>query len=150
MVVASSLSHDELARQAARELVVVTSRLRRRLRELRDREGPTPSQTSVLSRIEKGGPATASELATAERVRPQSMAATVSALVEAGLVRRQPDPDDGRRQLVTLTESARAWISTNRRARDEWLGEALGAALSAAELEKVVDAMALVERAILE
>lgn len=142
-------SHDELARQAARELVVVTSRLRRRLRELRAGEGPTPSQTSVLSRIEKGGPATASELAVAERVRPQSMAATVAALVEAGLVQRESDPDDGRRQLVTLTESARAWISTNRRARDEWLGEALGATLDAEELQRVVDAMALVERAVL-
>lgn len=145
----SSQSHDELARQAARELVVVTSRLRRRLRELRAGEGPTPSQTSVLSRIEKGGPATASELAAAERVRPQSMAATVAALVEAGLVQRESDPDDGRRQLVTLTESARAWISTNRRARDEWLGQALGATLDAEELERVVDAMALVERAVL-
>jgi DNA-binding MarR family transcriptional regulator len=134
---------------AARELVVVLSRLRRRLREMRDDDGLSPSQTSVLSRLEKDGPATASELAGAERVRPQSMAATVSVLIELGLVRRDPDPNDGRRQVLSVSADGRARVAHTRRVREEWLVAALRSTLSDDELRTVVEALALVDRATL-
>lgn len=44
----------------------------------------------VLSRLERDVPATASSLARAEGMRPQSMAATVLALTEARLVTARP------------------------------------------------------------
>ena len=106
--------------RAAHDLRVVFSRLRRRLREVDDTDELTPSQMSVLSRLGKEGAATASDLAAAERVRPQSMAATLAALDQCGLVVRRPDPDDGRRQLVSLSPAGTA----RRRppaAREEWL-----------------------------
>ncbi|MFD0520730.1 MarR family winged helix-turn-helix transcriptional regulator [Paractinoplanes durhamensis] len=78
------------ARRAASEVRTVYSRLRRRLREVADLGDLTPSQTSVLSRLSKDGPATASMLATLERIRPQSMAALVAALAERGLIDRTP------------------------------------------------------------
>ncbi|MGW5670248.1 MarR family winged helix-turn-helix transcriptional regulator [Micromonospora sp. NPDC003776] len=134
---------------AARDLVVVFSRLRRRLRGLRAEDGLSPSQTSVLKRLEESGPTTASELAAVERVRPQSMAATVAVLVDRGLVRRDPDPDDARRQRLALSDAGRAWISDTRRLRDEWLATALQKELNAAELDTVIRALALVERATL-
>ncbi|MFR9780456.1 MarR family winged helix-turn-helix transcriptional regulator [Micromonospora sp. MS34] len=140
---------SDLALIAARDLVVVLSRLRRRLRELRGEDGLSPSQTSVLKRLEESGPATASELAAAERVRPQSMAATVAVLVERGMVSRAPDPDDARRQRLALTDQARTWIRDNRRVRDEWLAAALQEELTTEELATVVRALALVERATL-
>ncbi len=68
------------AQQAASEVRAVFSRLRRRLRETYSDDGLTPSQTAVLIRLAKEGPATTSELATAERVRPQSMATTLAAM----------------------------------------------------------------------
>ncbi|GAA2575590.1 MarR family transcriptional regulator [Dactylosporangium fulvum] len=140
---------SDLALVAARDLTVAVSRLRRRLHELRGEDGLTPSQTSVLSRLEKDGPATASELAVAERVRPQSMTATVAVLVERGLVRREPDPDDGRRQCLALTDHAHAWITDTRRVRNEWLAATLQQELTTEELSTVVQAIALIERAML-
>ncbi|HEY6425254.1 MAG TPA: MarR family transcriptional regulator [Pseudonocardiaceae bacterium] len=50
----------------------------------------TPSQMSVLSRLEKQGAASTSDLAVAERVRPQSMASAVAALEERAPTRRWP------------------------------------------------------------
>ena len=67
------------ASRAAHDIRVTFSRLRRRLRDVAELDGLTPSQTSVLSRLAKDGDATASTLAAAERVRPQSMAATLTA-----------------------------------------------------------------------
>ena len=89
------ISHD--AARAARDLRVVLGRLVRRLREVYDTGALTPSQMSVLSRLEKQGPASASDLATAEGVRPQSVATIIAALDGHGLVHRTPDPHDGRR-----------------------------------------------------
>ena len=77
--------------RAARDLRVALSRLRRRLVDLADTRELTPSQLSVLSRLGKEGPASASDLAAAERIRPQSVAATLAVLEERGLVVRRQD-----------------------------------------------------------
>jgi DNA-binding MarR family transcriptional regulator len=130
----------------ARDVVVVFSRLRRRLREVADPQGLTPSQRSVLSRLEKDGPASASGLATAERVRPQSMAATLGVLEQQALIERRPDPEDGRRQLVTLTDAGRAHVEGTRQAKEEWLVHALREHCTEAERRTVADAMGLLDR----
>ena len=46
---------------------------------------------------------TSSELARRSFVRAQTMAETVAALVDGGLVRREPDPDHGRQILLYIT-----------------------------------------------
>ena len=112
---------SEASVRIAGELRVVVGRLRRRLREIADVGDLSPSQVSVLSRLEKDGGASASELAAKERVRPQSMAATLAVLDEQGLIRRDADPQDGRRQLVSLTDTGRQVLLANRRRRSEWL-----------------------------
>jgi DNA-binding MarR family transcriptional regulator len=137
--------HDSAVR-AARELVVVFSRLRRRLREVADPHGLTPSQTSVLSRLSKDGPASASALATAERVRPQSMAATLSVLERQALIERRPDPGDGRRQLIRLTATGVAHVEGSRQAREEWLVQALRERYTEDERLTIATAMTLLER----
>ena len=131
---------------AARELRVLVGRLRRRLREVDDVHELTASQLAVLGRLDRDGPASTSALAKAERVRPQSMAATVAVLEERGMIARRQDPDDGRRQLIELTPTADETVSGSRRARDEWLERALRERFSAEELATVVSALGLLER----
>ena len=137
---------SDSAARSARDLRVVFSRLRRRLREVAADEDLTPSQESALTLVGKHGAATASALASAEGVRPQSMAATLAALDQHGLIRRSPDPEDGRRQLVTLTEAGRARIEDNRQVREEWLARAFEDRYTAQERRTILDALALLER----
>jgi DNA-binding MarR family transcriptional regulator len=137
---------SESAARAARDLRVVFSRLRRRIREVAQDADLTPSQESALSLVGKHGAATASALAAAEGVRPQSMATTLAALEQHGLIRRAPDPDDGRRQLVTLSESGRARVEGNKQLREEWLARAFEDRFTEEERAAVLRALELMER----
>ncbi|MEV7728709.1 MarR family transcriptional regulator [Streptomyces sp. NPDC087917] len=137
---------SDSAAQAARELRVVFSRLRRRMRETYDPGDLTPSQTSVLSRLDKDGEASVSDLAAAERVRHQSVATTVGVLVERGLVSRRPDPTDGRRQLVFVTDVGHAFLEDRRRAGEGWLTRALEDRCTEEERRTVLEVTALLER----
>lgn len=137
---------SESALRAAQDVRTVFSRLRRRLKETYDNRDLTPTQTAVLSRLSKEGPASTSDLAAAERVRPQSMAATVGLLEERGLVRRRPDPGDGRRQLVSLTRAGERLVDDRRRAGNEWLTRALEDHASERERQVLIEAMAVLDR----
>jgi DNA-binding MarR family transcriptional regulator len=137
---------SESAALAARDLRVVFSRLRRQLRELDTADNLSPSQTSVLSRLVKQGPSSTSELAGAEGVRPQSMATTLAALDQHGLIQRRPDPDDGRRQVITLTPKGRNRGESARQLREEWLARALQERFTEQERRLIVEALSLLER----
>ena len=106
----------------ASELRVVLGRLIRRLRA----EHRFPLlQGAVLGRLVREGPRSIGDLAAAEKVRPQSMAQTVAELEEGGLVRRRPDPADGRRVLVEPSEEGLAALEEDRRNRVGWLVSAI-------------------------
>jgi DNA-binding MarR family transcriptional regulator len=127
----------------AHELRETFGRLVRRLRV----ESDFPmTQMAVLGRLERQGPASISELAAVERVRPQSMAQTVREVEAAGWVSRRPDPDDGRRQILELTAQGLARIHANRAAREDWLTQALDRELDATERDELRDALALLQR----
>ncbi len=136
----------ESAAAAARDLRVVVSRLRRQLRGLAIAGDLTPSQTAVLTRLWKEGASSASALAGAERVRPQSMATIVAALEQRGLIERSPDPEDGRRQAISLTKAGRQRAESDRQVREEWLARAIHERYSEAERRTILDALALLER----
>jgi DNA-binding MarR family transcriptional regulator len=131
--------------RAARDVVVAFGRLRRRLREVSDGQDLTPSQASVLSRLGKDGASSASALAVAEHVRPQSMAVILAALDQRALIQRDPDPEDGRRQLVTLTDAGRERAQGNRQAKEEWLVRALHDRCTEKQRRVVIEAMAVLE-----
>jgi DNA-binding MarR family transcriptional regulator len=136
----------ESAVAAARDLRVVFSRLRRRLRNVAIGADLTPSQTAVLTRLWKEGASSASGLAGAEQVRPQSMATIVAALEQRGLIERTPDPEDGRRQVVSLTEAGRERAESDRQVREEWLARAMQERYSERERRIILDALSLLER----
>ncbi len=106
----------------ASELRVVLGQLIRRLRA--EHRFPI-SHGAVLGRLDRDGAQSVSDLAVAERVRPQSMAQTVGDLESEGLVERNPDPADGRRALVSLTESGRETLAADRANREGWLVRAI-------------------------
>ncbi len=112
--------------EAAVELALALKRLRARLRaEARPAEGWTISQLSALSRLVREGPTTASCLARAEHVRPQSMAAIVATLRDADLVAASPDPADGRKILLRPTAAGRRLVKARTESREAWLATAI-------------------------
>jgi DNA-binding MarR family transcriptional regulator len=137
-------SHD--SEQIAAALRVSIGLLLRRLRQVQDAGDLTLPQTSALARLDRGGPATASALAKLEQISPQSMGATVAALQAHGLVVRQTDPEDGRRAVLSVTDSGREILRNRRDARTELLARALSKGFTDAELEQLKAAAPLLER----
>lgn len=127
----------------AAELRVVLGRLMRRLRA---EHRFSLSHGAVLGRLDREGPRSVSELAQAERIRPQSMAQTVLELERDGLVSRQPDPNDRRRAPVELTAEGLLALETERRRREGWLASAIAEGLSAREQAVLRDAVGLLDR----
>ncbi|WP_399894787.1 MarR family winged helix-turn-helix transcriptional regulator [Streptomyces sp. BBFR51] len=132
--------------QASREVRAVISRLRRRILKASEVEDITLGQASVLARLSGKGGVTASELAAAEGVRHQSMTATVASLASMGLLERRPDPDDGRRLLITLTQEGQRRVEEGRQARTEWLAGQLQDKCTEEERRAVITTMAVLER----
>ena len=124
----------------------VVGQLHRRLRQVDNAGILTPSQSAVLNRLHRDGPATQGELAAAEHVRQQSMAATLGVLDELGYLARTPDPADRRRVVISLSEAGSDTVRGILQHRDEWLAQALLDALSPAELGDVARALPLLQR----
>jgi DNA-binding MarR family transcriptional regulator len=74
------------------------------------------------------------------------MATIVAALEQRGLIERAPDPEDGRRQVVSLTAAGRRRAESDRQARQEWLARTLQERYSERERRVILDALNLLER----
>ena len=142
MVARTSAPTLDVARTAS-ELRVVLGQLVRRLRA---EHNFAISHATVLGRLDREGPRTTSALASAERVRPQSMAQTLTELGAAGLVGRRPDPLDGRQILIELTDLGRQALEDERRRRDGWLAQAIATELTGEERETLAKAVPLIRR----
>ena len=115
------------------------------------RQAPTPGELtlperSALSRLDRGGPATPAELARAEQITPQAMATTIGALEQRGLLERRNDPHDGRRIIMSVTETGREMLRRKRAARAQQLAGTLAGGFSAEELAALAVAAPLIER----
>lgn len=139
-------SQADRAAALALEMHTLVGKLRRKLRDQTGHEDLTSSQASVLLRLEKDGPATASNLARAEAMRPQSMSAVIAPLEAAGLVSGAPDPRDGRQTLLSLTPKCRALIQERRAAKQDWLTRTILARLSAPEQEQLAAGLEILAR----
>lgn len=141
------MAGDPLIEEVAGALHASVRLLVQRLRQTQAVEGDiTSSETSALARLDRTGPTTAAELARLERISPQSMGATVAALEERGLVRRAPDPADGRRTILSLSAEGAALLRRRRSARSQHLSEALESSFTTTEIKQLRAAAPLIER----
>jgi DNA-binding MarR family transcriptional regulator len=106
----------------------------------------TVPETSALSRLDRGGPATSSDLARLERISPQSMGATIAALEQRGLIARDRDPHDGRRIVLSITEAGLQVVRDRRGARTAQIARALAAGFTQEELAQLRAVTPLLER----
>ncbi|MGD1057273.1 MAG: MarR family transcriptional regulator [Solirubrobacteraceae bacterium] len=127
----------------ASELRMVLGHLMRRLRA---EHRFSLSQGAVLGRLDREGTKSIGDLAIAERVRPQSMTQTISDLEGDGLIARRPDPADGRRTLVELTDQGHETLEADRRQREGWLARAIAEDLSPQEQQTLMEAVTLLQR----
>lgn len=131
---------------AASELRALIGRLSRRLRQISVSGELTLSQASVLSLLEREGPATPGTLAAKEHISPQSMGSIVISLETLGLVSRTPDPTDGRCLVVSLTQAGVQVVQGARQQRQERLARALAEHFTAEEQQTLIAALPLLER----
>jgi DNA-binding MarR family transcriptional regulator len=143
-----SSSQAERVSALAAELRAISGKLKRKLREQGGQSDLRPSQASVLLRIEKDGPAAVSSLARAEGMRPQSMSAIITSLLEAGLVSGSPDPNDRRQTLMSLSRKCQKLLRDGRAARQDWLTTTIQKKLSSQEQERLASAVDLLARLI--
>src|SRR5687768_3995975 len=104
----------EAALELADRLHSAAIHLLRRLRREDQATGLPAPQLSALSVIVYRGPLTLGALADAEQVRPPTMTRVVTALEQAGLVKRAPDRADGRALAISATARGQRLLQQGR------------------------------------
>ncbi|HWC78714.1 MAG TPA: MarR family winged helix-turn-helix transcriptional regulator [Pseudonocardiaceae bacterium] len=113
----------------ARQLTEVVTRLRRALRTSIRTDYPWESlpmaQVELLMALEDNEPAKIGQLATLQRLAPNTVSGLVQQLLEAGLASRETDPADRRVARVALTEAGRTQLTEWKRAHERRIEDAL-------------------------
>jgi DNA-binding MarR family transcriptional regulator len=97
----------------------------RRARSAAASHGLSLTESAVMARLAREGPATTADLARAEGMKPQSMGTTIAALEEMGMVERNPHPTDGRQVNIALTAKGAAVRKSAGDAKRTWLAQAI-------------------------
>jgi DNA-binding MarR family transcriptional regulator len=132
--------------EVAAALRVAIGMMVRKMRQARLPGELTLPETWALSRLDRNGPATSSDLARQDRISPQSMGATLAVLEERGLIERRRDPADGRRVVLSITAAGRQLVNDRRGARSEMIAAALRDGFTAAERDQLLAVAPLLER----
>ena len=132
--------------ETAAALQLSVGLLKRRAHETtRDGELSAP-EMSVLSRLDRNGPGTTAALARWQQITPQAMGATVAALEARELIARTPDPGDGRRSILTITEAGDRVLRAGRNALTDLMARALAGGFTPSEIDQLRVAAPLIER----
>jgi DNA-binding MarR family transcriptional regulator len=140
------MSNDLDVSEVAGALRVSLGLLFRRLRQLKAEGELTLPESSALTRLDRNGPTTSGALARLEQISPQSVGATLAALTGRGLVDRQPDPMDGRRAVISVTDAGREVLRSRRNESTKRLATALAAGFTQDEVHQLMVAAPLIER----
>jgi DNA-binding MarR family transcriptional regulator len=120
-------------------------RLVRLIRQQRADMSVSLGQLSAMGTLEKHGPMSAGELAANERVQPPTMSKVLASLEEAGYVRREAHPSDGRQAIIVLTDTGHALIESERRIRDAWFNQQI-AKLDPDERERLASVVPVIDK----
>jgi len=102
------------------ELLGLVARLNRWATRQARLEAP-PAQVRLLAQINELGPARIGDLAHADHTSQPTMTGQVRRLEENGWARREPDPQDARASLITITPAGAEVLATARRSRAQTL-----------------------------
>jgi DNA-binding MarR family transcriptional regulator len=136
--------HAAGVRDLAEDLRRAIGTLVRAIRETTDTDRSAQSET--LGLLERDGAMNVAALAQRRGVTHQTMRSVVAPMVAAGLVARAVDPDDGRSQLLSLSDSGRRLIARERLARASRLGTIIEQTLSVAEQDHLRRSIDLLDR----
>ena len=136
----------DVVRETATRLRISLGAFRRRAHEAAIEGELTGPQLSALSRLDRRGPATTAQLARWEEISPQAMGATIAGLERQGLVRRTADATDGRRSIISLTDTGRTAIVSGRSAIVDKVERVLRESFTAEEIATLDTAAQLIQR----
>jgi DNA-binding MarR family transcriptional regulator len=139
-------SESEEVLRVARAVRRGVASLARRLRTERPAHGVSSSKLSVLGRLGRGGPLTATDLAAAERIQPQSLTRLLADLEERALITRRQDEIDRRQLLIEISAAGTELLAQDVRQQAAWLARALSSVLSPVERELLHLAAQLMQR----
>ena len=111
----------ELANRLRPVLLKLNRELRREVHSL----GVSAGQVSLMVAIAKASGIGVRELAAQERMSPAGMSGHIDRLERAGLVRREPDERDRRRQGLRITPAGERVLRSVRSRRTAWLAARL-------------------------
>lgn len=112
-------------RQLSNDLVVLSARL---VRDVRRNTSDLPAATTrLLSLLDELGPSAIGVLALADRCTQPTMSGIVNGLIAKGWLRREPNPDDARSSLVSMTPAGHQLLSAVRRRNATLVAERIAA-----------------------
>ncbi len=129
--------------------VVLRLAIARTARRMRQEAGSDLSPTALasLASIERHAPLTPTRLAEIEGVKRPTTTRAVKHLVEAGLVERVPDPNDGRSCRLTMTRAGAGYLAEARSRKSAYLARLLDS-LSADDVATLERAAIILEDAL--
>ena len=130
----------------ARRIRRSVAQLARRLRAERPAHAISLSKLSVLGRLSKNGPLTATDLAEQERIQPQSLTRLLADLEQRALVVRRQGQSDRRQVIIEITSQGSELLIEDARPQAAWLGRAMSTVLSPVEQELLRLAAQLMQR----
>ena len=119
-------------------------RLLRTVRSVDTESGISGPRLSVLSVLVFRGPATITELARAEQVKPPTISRMIKDMEWAGLVERRSDPSDGRVHRIRATRLGRQVLNAGRVRRVNAIAGSLES-LGQSDRDTVAAAVAILE-----
>jgi DNA-binding MarR family transcriptional regulator len=132
--------------EAASSIRRSVARLVRQLRLERADEALSLSKLSILGILYRKGPVTATDLATQEHIRPQSLTRLLAILEKRGFISRQTDGADRRRLLIALTAEGKKALAADIRRKEAWLSKKMERVLSPDERGLLLQASRLLDR----
>ncbi len=130
----------------AASLRAALAKLNRRLRAQEEPGSIGATGLSLLSRLWRDGPSTATVLALRERLQPQSLTRVLQTLEARKLIVRAADSADRRRSTIAVTADGIDDVRRSIRNRESWLAQAMASSLSPTERELLRLAVALLDR----